>query len=189
MAPEQGWEVSYSWYAWAPGEGACVKPSLCPLSAMEAFLSCLWMARGWLPARWTQPYTECDERHSGWGGKLWVNEPGEDSSAGGDSVAGGPASVRKQSRKERPLVEDSGACRLALFYGARLAGEAWWVWLDASPAPSLSQRWLGTTRKTFCLHTVLWTLIMGGNLDSRENCISPEKPTSALMTPVYTQEL
>lgn len=105
-----------------------------------------------------------------------MNEPGEDSSAGGDSVAGGPASVKGQKTvKERPLVEDSGACRLALFYGARLTGEAWWVWLEASPAPSPSQHWLGTSGKTFCLHTVLWTLIMGGNLDSRENCISPEK--------------
>lgn len=79
-------------------------------------------------------------------GKLWVNEPGEDSSAGGDSVAGGPASVKGQKTvKGRPKggarVEDVGACRLALFYGARLTGDAWWVWLNASPSPSLSQRW------------------------------------------------
>lgn len=134
---------SYPWYAWAPGEGACVKPSLCPLSVMEGFLTCLWIANGWLPARWAQPYTECDERHSGLGGKLWVNEPGQDSSAGGDSAARGPASVKDQKTvKERPkggaLVEDSRAYRLALFYGPRLSGKLWWAWLDASPSPSLS---------------------------------------------------
>lgn len=31
------------------------KPSLCPLSATEVFLTCLWMARDW-PARWAQPW-------------------------------------------------------------------------------------------------------------------------------------
>lgn len=145
MSPEQGWKVTPG-TAGHQGKGHASSPLSALCLPLRHFLHAFgWPAVGSLQDGPSHSRTEHTMKGIRLARETCRQELVGELTWGGQLCWRGLGSRRChlcQRSEDRALVIHSRAFRIALFYGARLSGKAWWVWLNAGHSPSLSPLWL-----------------------------------------------